>query len=96
MITGVHALLYSKHAEKVQAGLGDVFGWSSVDAGGEARHELWLVCDDVRTTAIELAERGIESSAIIDRGWGLVTTLAFPGGETIGLYKPQHPSPLKN
>lgn len=34
MITGVHAILYSKHAERVRAFLSDVLEWESVDAGG--------------------------------------------------------------
>jgi len=31
---------------------------------------------------------------ILDRGWGLLTTLVLPGGERIGLYEPRHASPL--
>lgn len=34
MITGIHAIFYSKHAEKVRAFLGDVLDLPSVDAGG--------------------------------------------------------------
>ena len=34
MITGMHVIMYSRHAEKVRDVLGDVFGWHSVDAGG--------------------------------------------------------------
>jgi hypothetical protein len=34
MITGMHVIMYSRHAEKVRAALSDVFGWRSVDAGG--------------------------------------------------------------
>ena len=33
MLVGVHALFFSKHAEKVQAFLRDVLGLDSVDAG---------------------------------------------------------------
>lgn len=38
MITGVHAILYSRDADGVRAFLRDVLGFSSVDAGGG-----WLI-----------------------------------------------------
>ena len=34
MITGIHAILYSKHADRLREILGDVFELRSVDAGG--------------------------------------------------------------
>jgi hypothetical protein len=34
MITGIHAILYSKHADRVREFLGDVLQLPSVDAGG--------------------------------------------------------------
>ncbi|MDP9025762.1 MAG: extradiol dioxygenase [Candidatus Eremiobacteraeota bacterium] len=114
MITGIHALIYSKHAQRIQAFLGEVLELRSVDARegwpifaappteiavhpteGEPGHELYLMCDDVRATVERLVERGITSTPVEDRGWGLVTQLEFPDGERIGLYEPRHPSPLK-
>jgi len=57
--------------------------------------ELFLMCDDVATTVAELSRRGINTTMpISDRGWGLVTQLRLPGGDTIGLYEPHHPSPV--
>ena len=116
MITGVHALIFSKHAQEVQSFLRDVLSWPSVDAGDEEEawpifaapptemavhptddepsHELYLICDDVRAMVTKLQSRGIATSPIADRGWGLVTSITLPGGETIGLYEPRHPSPL--
>ena len=38
MITGVHALIFARDAEKVRAFFRDVLGFSSVDAGGG-----WLI-----------------------------------------------------
>jgi catechol 2,3-dioxygenase-like lactoylglutathione lyase family enzyme len=38
MITGTHAIIFTKEAEAVRAFLGDVLGLSSVDAGGG-----WLI-----------------------------------------------------
>ena len=113
MITGIHAILYSRRAEAMRSFLGDVLKLRSVDAGegwpiyaappaeiavhptsDDPEHELYLMCDDIEATVKALRERGIESSAIADRGWGLLTTLTLPGGETIGLYEPRHASPL--
>lgn len=34
MITGIHAIIYTKHEDKVRAFLADVLGLRSVDAGG--------------------------------------------------------------
>lgn len=114
MITGMHVILFSRHAEEVRKFFGDVLGWSSVDAGGgwpifaappaevavhpsdeEPEHEVYLMCDDIAGVVAKLAERGIEADGpIADRGWGLLTSLALPGGERIALYQPRHPSPL--
>ncbi|MFC0110400.1 VOC family protein [Kibdelosporangium aridum] len=38
MITGMHAIVYSKQAEETRAFFRDVLGWPSVDAGGG-----WLI-----------------------------------------------------
>ncbi len=116
MITGIHALIFSKHAEEVQSFLREVLQWRSVDAGGEEEpwpifaapptevavhptddepnHELYLMCDDINAMAAKLQSRGIKTSPVADRGWGLVTSITLPGGEMIGLYEPHHPSPL--
>jgi hypothetical protein len=37
-VTGVHALIYTPEADELRRSLGDIFGWSSVDAG-----EGWLI-----------------------------------------------------
>ncbi len=113
MITAMHAMIFSKHAEKVRKFLGDVLELKSIDAGDgwliyaapptelavhptdeEPEHEFYLVCDDIGKTVAKLAERGIKSAPVEDRGWGSVTTLELADGESIGLYEPRHPSPL--
>ena len=60
----------------------------------EPKHELYLMCDDVAVFTASLAARGIETSPVTDQGWGLLTEGRLPGGETIGLYEPKHPSPI--
>jgi len=64
-------------------------------AGGEPKHELYLMCDDVHATVAELTAQGVEIvHEVIDQGFGLLTAIRLPGGGEIGLYEPRHPSPL--
>jgi predicted enzyme related to lactoylglutathione lyase len=63
--------------------------------GEEERHELYLMCDDVRSTVDELKRKGVEfTQPIKDEGFGLLTSLRIPGGGEIGLYEPRHPVAL--
>jgi catechol 2,3-dioxygenase-like lactoylglutathione lyase family enzyme len=59
-----------------------------------ARHELYLMCDDVHATVDELRGKGVEfTGPISDEGFGLVTAIKMPGGGELGLYEPRHPIP---
>jgi len=61
------------------------------EASGAA--ELYLVCDDVDTTAAELAERGVPlEGGVTDQGWGRLTSIRLPGGGRVGLYEARHPT----
>jgi catechol 2,3-dioxygenase-like lactoylglutathione lyase family enzyme len=58
-------------------------------------HELYLMCDDVHATVEQLRAKGVDfTGAVTDQGWGLLTAITLPGGGTLGLYEPRHPSPL--
>jgi catechol 2,3-dioxygenase-like lactoylglutathione lyase family enzyme len=113
VISGIHAIFYTKHAKQMYEFLKDVLDLRYVDAGNgrlffaapptelavhesddESGHELWLICDDIEATVRQLEIKGIKTTPVGDRGWGLVTTLELPGGDTIGLYEPKHLSPL--
>lgn len=60
-------------------------------AEGDAKHELYLMCDDVDETVAELTAKGVEfAEPIIDQGWGLLTSIRLPGGGRLGLYQPRH------
>jgi len=62
---------------------------------GTAMHELYLMCDDIEATIAGLEAKGVEfAGPVSDEGWGLLTHLRVPGGGTLGLYEPRHPSPL--
>lgn len=58
-----------------------------------SRHELYLMCDDLKTQIEELRTRGVECPEPVDQPWGSVTTIPLPGGGEIGLYEPRHPRP---
>jgi len=64
-------------------------------ADESGRYELYLMCDDVNGTVTDLSARGAEFlGPVEDAGFGLVTAIRLPGGGELGLYQPQHPSPL--
>ena len=112
MITGVHALIYTKNADEVRAFFRDVLGFASVNAGegwlifalppaelgvhpsdGKDQQELFLMCDDLEATMIELKNKGVVfTRGVVDEGWGLVTSIKLPGGSALGLYQPRHPT----
>jgi catechol 2,3-dioxygenase-like lactoylglutathione lyase family enzyme len=67
----------------------------AVHPGEEARHDLYLMCDDLHATVAELEAKGARfEGGVADQRWGLVTAIRLPGGGTLGLYEPRHPSPL--
>jgi len=95
MITGAHAIIFTKDADGVRAFLRDVLGLSSVDAGGG-----WPIFGlppaelAVHPTVANLQDRGVKfTRPIKDAGWGLLTALELPDGRELALYEPRHPRP---
>lgn len=63
-------------------------------AEGEARHELYLMCDDIHATLAELRDKGIgQAQDVTDQGWGLLAAIRLPDGSQFPIYQPRHPSP---
>jgi catechol 2,3-dioxygenase-like lactoylglutathione lyase family enzyme len=61
---------------------------------GAARHELYLMTDDLDATLEQLRERGVAiASEPSDQGWGLLAAVEVPGFGPVGLYEPRHPVP---
>ncbi len=59
---------------------------------GAAKHELYLMCDDIEATIADLDGAGVAlEGAISDEGWGLLATIRLPGGGPLGIYQPRHP-----
>src|SRR5437763_15170828 len=61
-------------------------------AESNGRHELYLLCDDLRAEMVRLAEKGIACGPVSDERWGLLSTVRLPGGGDLGLYEPHHPT----
>jgi predicted enzyme related to lactoylglutathione lyase len=72
---------------------GEIAAHPTDDAEESGSCELYLMCDDVEATVAELRRKEVEiTSPIADQGWGLVTSIRIPGGATMGLYEPKHPT----
>jgi len=56
-------------------------------------HEMFLLCDDVKTFVADMKKRRIACSPVKDQGWGLLTQLTLPGGGKLGVYQPRHARP---
>jgi catechol 2,3-dioxygenase-like lactoylglutathione lyase family enzyme len=58
------------------------------------RHELYLMCDDLKAEVSALRKKGVACSEIQEARWGSITKIKLPGGGEIGLYQPKHPTAL--
>ena len=62
-------------------------------ADGNDRHELFLMCDDLKVEMAALEGKGVKCSAVAEERWGSITKIQLPGGGQVGLYQPKHPRP---
>jgi catechol 2,3-dioxygenase-like lactoylglutathione lyase family enzyme len=60
----------------------------------KSHHELYLMCDNLSVTMKELEAKGVKCSAVTEARWGSITSIQLPGGGTLGLYQPKHPTAL--
>jgi catechol 2,3-dioxygenase-like lactoylglutathione lyase family enzyme len=58
------------------------------------RTELYFMCDDLTAEILALGEKGVRCSEVEEARWGSVTRIGLPSGGEVGLYQPNHPSPL--
>jgi catechol 2,3-dioxygenase-like lactoylglutathione lyase family enzyme len=61
---------------------------------GNGGHELYLMCDDLKSEMSALGEKGIQCSEVQEARWGSITKIRLPGGGEVGLYQPKHPLAL--
>lgn len=62
----------------------------------EHRHGAFLMCEDLGDALSELTGRGARTVGEVthDEGVGRFATIVLPGGGTLGIYQPEHPTPL--
>ena len=58
------------------------------------RHSLFLMCEDLAATIMELERRGARCEEPTEESWGMRTSIHLPGGGRLGLYQPKHPTAL--
>jgi hypothetical protein len=56
-------------------------------------HELYLMCEDVEMFVAAMKKHKVACGPVLNRGWGLLTEVALPGGGTLGVYQPRHARP---
>lgn len=59
------------------------------------RHELYLMCDDLKAEIAALKSKGVVCSEVHQERWGSITRIRLPGGGQVGLYQPKHPMAIK-
>jgi catechol 2,3-dioxygenase-like lactoylglutathione lyase family enzyme len=57
-------------------------------------HELYFMCDDLKSEMAALRRKGITCSAVEEERWGSITRIRLASGGEIGLYQPKHPTAL--
>ncbi|HEY2678635.1 MAG TPA: VOC family protein [Steroidobacteraceae bacterium] len=63
-------------------------------SGENGVHELFFMCDDLKTELAALAQKNVECSEIQEARWGSIARMRLPGGSDISLYQPKHPTAL--
>lgn len=65
------------------------------DSEKNDQHELFLMCNDLDATLRDLKSKRVPVSDVSEQRWGKLASLTLPGGGKLGIYQPQHPSPLQ-
>jgi catechol 2,3-dioxygenase-like lactoylglutathione lyase family enzyme len=53
-------------------------------------HELYLMCDDLKSEMATLAKKNVTCSEIQEERWSSITKMRLPGGGDVHLYQPKH------
>jgi catechol 2,3-dioxygenase-like lactoylglutathione lyase family enzyme len=63
------------------------------DSDDNDKHELYFMCDDIKTTLAELKKKKVPVSELSEQRWGSLASFTLPGGGKVGIYQPKHPRP---
>lgn len=55
-------------------------------------HQLYFMCNDLKSAISALGEKGVRCSAAQEARWGSIVKIRLPGGAEVGLYQPKHPT----
>ena len=65
----------------------------AIHPAGEDSHELYLMTDDVAALVAAMEAKGLVCDPLTQQPWGLLTSVAMPGGSKLGIYEPRHARP---
>ncbi len=65
----------------------------AIHPAGEDSHELYLMTDDVAALIDRMTALGLACEPVSTQPWGLLTSIAMPGGSKLGIYEPRHARP---
>src|ERR1043166_7647725 len=57
------------------------------------KHEIYLMCEDIKTFVRQMKKREIACGEIQNEPWGQLIELILPGGGKLGVYQPRHETP---
>ncbi len=57
-----------------------------------ATNEVFLLSDDLTSDMQRLEAKGVTFTQVDEERWGTISHFTLPGGTTIGLYEPKHPT----
>lgn len=55
-------------------------------------HELCFLCDDLKSEMASLAKKHVKFSDVQEVRWGSIAKMQLPGGGSLRLYQPKHPT----
>ena len=63
-------------------------------SGQNGPHELYFMCDDLKSEMAALTKKGVKCSEVQEARWGSIAKIGLPSGGEIQLYQPKHPTAL--
>ena len=63
------------------------------EAGSSGKHELYLICEDIREFVDKMASHSVACEPIAERGWGTVSSIMLPSRNKLGVYQAHHARP---
>jgi hypothetical protein len=64
--------------------------------GAAGKTELYFIVDNIEKLIAQMAEHGVPTEPVVDRGWGLLSSVALPSGLKLGVYEARHARPASS